>query len=119
MPPPNPRKPGNARPSLPSLVLARLTNADQRRSTPQPGNCQPTSPHTPLNPQTPPSVAKRLCTLSPLDSPLISPTDEDEDKYEWTHDQLATVIRVCRLPASLRNTQNIAHKSFPVAFADP
>lgn len=97
-------RPNPNHPPLPPLILARLANPDQRRSTPQPSNRQLTSPHTPVNPQTPPSFSRRLCTESPrsaLDSPPNALTSEDDNEYQWTDDQISTVIRVCPLPARL------------------
>ena len=114
-------QPSSSRPNLPPLILARLTNPDQRRSTPQPSNRQLSSPHTPVNPQTPPSIARRLCTESPrsaLDSPATTPAGDDDDEYQWTDDQIATVIRVCNpLARVLRKTW--LTKSFLVASVDP
>lgn len=114
-------QPSRSRPNLPPLILARLTNPDQRRSTPQPSNRQLTSPHTPVNPQTPPSIARRLCTESPrsaLDSPATSLAGGDDDEYQWTDDQIAAVIRVCNPPAQLPPKTWLT-KSFLVVSPDP
>jgi len=94
----------NSRPNLPQLIFSRVTNPDQRRSTPQPSSRQLTSPHTPVNPQTPPSIHRRLCTESPrsaLDSPPFTFAGEDDDEYQWTEDQISTIIRVCPFPVRL------------------
>lgn len=110
-----------SRPNLPPLILARLTNPDQRRSTPQPSNHELTSPHTPVNPQTPPSIARRRCTESPrsaLDSPVATLAGEDDDEHQWTDDQIAAVIRVCNPPARVLQKTWLT-KSFLVASPDP
>ena len=105
-----------SRPNLPPLIFSRVTNPDQRRSTPQPISRQLTSPHTPVNPQTPPSISRRLCTESPrsaLDSPATTLAGEDDDEYQWTEDQISTVTRVCPFPVRLlQKTWPAAHQIF-------
>ena len=116
-------RPNPPQPPLPPLILARLTNPDQRRSTPQPSSRQITSPHTPVNPQTPPSFSRRLCTESPrsaLDSPPAALAGEDDDEYQWTDDQISTVIRVCPLPARLvQKTWLTVHQIFSLPSPSP
>jgi len=108
-------QPSNSRPNLPPLILARLTNpTDQRRSTPQPSSRQITSPHTPLNPQTPPEIVSPRSALSALDSPATTLAGEDDDEYQWTGDQIATLTRVCNPQPDFFRKRGSPNLSFPV-----
>jgi hypothetical protein len=110
----NPRVP---RASLPPLTPSSLGIPDSRRSTPQPNSYQLTSPRTPTDPRTPPSIVTRLGTESPrsaLDSPATTTAGDDGDEYQWTDDQIATVIRVCTPQLAFTRKRGSTYLSAPL-----
>lgn len=94
-----PQHPLSRRPTVLTLMLPNPPLPLSRRtSSTTIGGASMRTPHTPLNPQTPPFFARRISSehapRSSLDSANSSFFNDDDDDYVWTEDQLGTITKV-------------------------